>query len=382
MAHRAALGTGLLAATAILLLAPPVAAAPEHPPFAPTQAGSNDNRYEVAHGGSMTATLRELADDDLVLYESLELGPLAPSGAGTLSTTGTFPTGTFTFTATPGFAGEATAPYTGETADGDRVTANVVFVVDDAPNQAPVARPDSATVRAGGTVSVSPLDNDDDPDAGDLLVLTDISPSSRAGVTVETSGTLVRVRVAAGAATGTRRFTYTIQDRAGATASSTLTVTVTRPQPTTTTTTTTNPPSTTPSTRPGPRPTTSVPRATLPSTGTSGSDGSEPATATTVPGGGTSATTAGGDVTTTTAAGGAGGLPPSSDLGPGAGAGPGDRGRPDDAADATDRDDPTDLADADSGGSSGTDVLAGVLVAGLGVGVLAVAGRRRTRRAA
>lgn len=327
--------------------------------------GSFDNVYAIDAGGSVTDSLGALGADDLLVYSALTVGPLDAAGAGTLTVSGTYPSGTFTFTAAEGFSGRATAGYVGETADGERLTAAVVFDVADAepPNHPPVARLDVIIVAAGGTASVSPLANDTDPDTGDLLTLVGVSPASLQDVTVETAGTTIRARASAGAAPGTRRFTYTIADRAGATATGSLRVTV-RSRSTTSTTSTTRPASpSTPATTSGRPPVgaTTVPVSRngpdpLPAVTTTTADG--PADATT-----TSAADAKGEVRTTVLAGGAG-----------TGTGDGSTSTST-AASAGAGTDPT------TNGPKGSThpVAAGIVLGCLGISFVALAGRRRLR---
>lgn len=328
--------------------------------------GSFDNLYAVDAGGSVTDTLGALGADDLLVYATLTVGPLDPAGAGTLTASGTYPSGTFTFVAAEGFAGRATAEYVGETADGERLTASVVFDVAEAapPNHPPVANPDVIVVTAGDTASVSPLANDTDPDDGDLLTLVGVSPASRQGVTVQTAGTTIRARAAAGAAAGTRRFTYTIADRAGATATGTLRVTV-RTRSTTSTTSTTRPapPPTTPVTTPGRPP---VGATTVPA-GRNG-PGLDPTTTSTTDDASGAATTSTTDATEEDRA-----------TVPGGGASAGDGSASTSTTSSSSGGGDGDPTSTDPAGS-GNPVAAGIVLGLLSVGFVALVGRRRLRR--
>jgi YD repeat-containing protein len=93
-----------------------------------------------------------------------------------------------------------------------------------APNQAPVAVADSATVAASGTVDILVLANDSDPD-GHPLTITNVSSPSIGTATALTGPP--RIRYVATAAAGQRTFTYTISDGHGQSHSATVTVTVT-----------------------------------------------------------------------------------------------------------------------------------------------------------
>lgn len=370
MSHRAAFGTGLLAAAAILLLGPTSGALARD--AAPRQAaGSYDNRYEVRAGESVTDTLANLGADDLLVYESIEVGALTRSGAGTLTVTGTSPGDTFNFVATDGFAGTVTAPYTGTTADDVSFTASIVFEITapEPANRPPVANGDGVTVDPGSTVGVDVLANDRDADAGDLLTLVGVSPSLQRSVAVDTSGSRIRVRTPLSAEPGQRRFTYTVADGAGATATATLLVTV-RYAPVTPTTA---PPRTTPTVRPT-QPGRTTPTSNRPADGPSTTRPGRRTTTTTAAAG--AGDDAGDDGTTSTTDRRA----PSDDEDDGAGSnasvsdddetavGAGATGTPDGDADL-----PT------TGDDSGNGVIIGVALVIAGIVLVAVAGRRRFR---
>lgn len=99
-----------------------------------------------------------------------------------------------------------------------------VITTEQAPNQPPVAVADSATVAASGTVDISVLANDSDPD-GNPLTITQVSTPTAGTATILTGPP--RIRYVATATAGTRTFTYTISDGQGQTATATVTVTVT-----------------------------------------------------------------------------------------------------------------------------------------------------------
>lgn len=100
-----------------------------------------------------------------------------------------------------------------------------VITTDRVANRAPVAVADSATVLASGTVDISVLANDSDPDR-DPLTITLIS-SVTGGGTATLLTSPQRIRFVAPASAGTKTFTYTITDGQGHTATATVTVTVT-----------------------------------------------------------------------------------------------------------------------------------------------------------
>lgn len=99
-----------------------------------------------------------------------------------------------------------------------------VITTEQAPNQAPVAGDNSATVAASGTVDIPVLANDSDPD-GDTLTITAVSAPTAGTATILTGP--ARIRYVATATAGTRTFTYTISDGHAHTDTATVTVTVT-----------------------------------------------------------------------------------------------------------------------------------------------------------
>jgi uncharacterized repeat protein (TIGR01451 family) len=104
----------------------------------------------------------------------------------------------------------------------DTATATVVR------NAAPAPVPDTATVAAGGTVTVPAVANDADPDGDTVRVLGIATPPAGGHAVVDDAGA---VRYTAGGAAGTDTFTYTAGDANGGTATTTVTVTVTAGSP-------------------------------------------------------------------------------------------------------------------------------------------------------
>lgn len=92
------------------------------------------------------------------------------------------------------------------------------------PNQAPVARPDSASTPAGTAVTVAVLANDSDADPGQQLQVTATTAPRVGSVQVQAGGSLLYTP--AGVWNGSDSFGYTVGDGAGGSASSTVTVTV------------------------------------------------------------------------------------------------------------------------------------------------------------
>lgn len=90
-------------------------------------------------------------------------------------------------------------------------------------NNPPVANADSASVSTGGSVVVSVLANDTDPDGNNLSVSQVTQPTS-GSATISGGGTTVTFTASQSA--GSYPFTYTASDGNGGTASATVTVTV------------------------------------------------------------------------------------------------------------------------------------------------------------
>ncbi|WIB25119.1 tandem-95 repeat protein [Curtobacterium sp. MCSS17_015] len=89
----------------------------------------------------------------------------------------------------------------------------------------PVAEPDAVTIRPGGTVTVRVLENDSDPEGGDLTV-TSAEPTSSDVRAEVLGGETVRVTPPASASRGDFAVSYTVTDEQGATSTAFLTVTV------------------------------------------------------------------------------------------------------------------------------------------------------------
>ena len=124
------------------------------------------------------------------------------------------PDGRLRYVARSGFVGTDTVTYMTEDAQGARALGLVL--VDVTANQPPVVRDDTATVIAGGTVSIPVLANDADPEGG-ALTLTQAS-AERGQVAIETDGTLTYIAPDGVAGTDTVSYTivtYTAADPGG-----------------------------------------------------------------------------------------------------------------------------------------------------------------------
>jgi len=123
------------------------------------------------------------------------------------------------YTPRAGFFGTDTFSYTISDGKGGSATATVTVTVAD---QAPVAVDDTATVANGGTVTVSPLANDRDPEGGVLRVTGIDQPASGTAVL---EGNNVRYTAVPGF-TGVATIPYRIVDDAGNVANARILVTV------------------------------------------------------------------------------------------------------------------------------------------------------------
>ena len=129
------------------------------------------------------------------------------------------------YTATAaGAAGTDTFSYRITDGRGGVATARVTIAIGTLVNQPPVAVDDAATVPAGGTVTISALANDSDPD-GDPLTITAFGTPTYGTVAI-VGNTIVYASTSL-TFLGVDRFSYTISDGRGGTATATVTVNVT-----------------------------------------------------------------------------------------------------------------------------------------------------------
>ena len=128
-----------------------------------------------------------------------------------------------TYTPTGGYTGDDSYTYTVADGKGGTATGTVSVTVT---NRAPNAVDDTATVGTGGTVGISVLGNDTDPD-GHTLSVTTPAPTAAKG-TVTCSSTSCSYTAHLGES-GTDTFTYAVSDGHGGTDTATVTVTITTP---------------------------------------------------------------------------------------------------------------------------------------------------------
>jgi large repetitive protein len=131
------------------------------------------------------------------------------------------PDGTITFTPNANFNGPTTITYT--ISDGQGGTATATVAVNVTPvNDAPVARPDTATGTEDTPLRISPLTNDSDDDGNPLTIVSASSPNGT--VTINPDGTITFVPVAD--FNGPTTITYQISDGQGGFSTATINVTI------------------------------------------------------------------------------------------------------------------------------------------------------------
>jgi VCBS repeat-containing protein len=136
--------------------------------------------------------------------------------------TGSGPNVTYTPAANYNGADSFTFKANDGTADSNSVTVSITV---NAINDAPVANPDSASVKRGKSVTINVRANDTDVENHTLTVIA-VSPATHGSVTLNANGTVKYT--APKSFTGTDTFTYTISDGQGGTATATVTVTVSK----------------------------------------------------------------------------------------------------------------------------------------------------------
>lgn len=128
-----------------------------------------------------------------------------------------------TITPRSGFVGRLVVNYTAVDNESLRAASTITVTVAK-PNRVPVLTPDSASIRPGTTVTVSPLANDKDPDGDPLRLVAAVSSAPAVG-SVRIAGSQLVIGAAA-KATGRFSVTYTAADGRGGRAAGTVAVTV------------------------------------------------------------------------------------------------------------------------------------------------------------
>lgn len=140
-----------------------------------------------------------------------------PNGAFESLPVGSTSVDTFSYTVRDSFGHESTSYAS--------ITINGV-------NDPPVARDDTATTEENVSVRIPVLENDTDPDDGDSVAISSITPPGRGSVSINLDGSLqfapgTDFDYLAEGETTTETFSYHITDGSGATATATATITIT-----------------------------------------------------------------------------------------------------------------------------------------------------------
>ncbi|GIE28018.1 hypothetical protein Ait01nite_010630 [Actinoplanes italicus] len=169
------------------------------------------------------ATVDVLANDDDPNGDQVTVTGVAAAGFGTVIRNAG---GTLTYTPARGFHGIDTLAYTVEDPAGASGSAVLTVIVRNAP---PVAVDDDLTAEPGVPTLLPVLANDHDPNTGQRLVITSLTPAGKGTAAVDPGGAVAYL--APGAATGSDSFTYVVSDDLGRTDTATVTVRLARPGP-------------------------------------------------------------------------------------------------------------------------------------------------------
>ncbi len=162
-----------------------------------------------------------LANDTDPDGDALTLASVGSASFGTVSKNGNIAV----YLPQSNFAGVDTFTYAVSDGRGGSATGTVTVTVV-APNTVPVATNDTASVAAGGSVTINVTSNDSDAD-GDPLTVTAVGTPSHGTATI-VSASSVRYVPNSGYS-GSDSFTYTVSDGRGGTASATVQITVIPP---------------------------------------------------------------------------------------------------------------------------------------------------------
>lgn len=198
-----------------LLLVDPDCVEGNNPPVA------NDDSASVVAGGSVNIDVLANDDDpdDDPLVVTIETQP----SHGTATVEGD---GTIIYTHNGDTATSDSFQYRITDPDGAFDVATVSITIQQPENQAPVANDDSATVDAGGSVTIDVLANDVDPDGDPLTVTIETQPShGSAGVTADQKVTYTHN----GDDATSDSFTYRATDPHGAFDTATVSITIVQP---------------------------------------------------------------------------------------------------------------------------------------------------------
>nr|CAD5954544.1 Iron-regulated protein FrpC [Planktothrix pseudagardhii] len=133
-------------------------------------------------------------------------------------------TGEVVFTPTPGYIGPASFEYTVNDGNGGISTATVNITVDELPNQPPILVDDTATTQQDTPVTLTPLNNDTDPE-GDNLTIASVNNPNNGTVNLNPDTGEVVFTPTPGYI-GPASFEYTVNDGNGGTSTATANITV------------------------------------------------------------------------------------------------------------------------------------------------------------
>jgi MYXO-CTERM domain-containing protein len=171
-----------------------------------------------------TAIIVPVLDNDTNLVDgqpvvTITMFPVAGTGTATVVDN------VVTFTPAPDYNGMATFQYQVEDADHDTSKASVLVTIRPV-NDAPRAVNDTFATNQDMNLEAPVLMNDVDPDVGDTLTVTSVTPLDAKGVaTVNADGKTIHYVPMTGF-TGTDSFSYTVSDAAGLTSNAILLVSV------------------------------------------------------------------------------------------------------------------------------------------------------------
>jgi len=179
---------------------------------------ANADSATVAEDGTVNVTV--LGNDTDPDGDTLSVASVTQGAHGAVVIN---PDKTAKYTPTANYNGSDSFTYTASDGNGGSATGTVTMTIT-AANDAPVANADSATVAEDGTINVSVLANDTDPD-GDVLSVASVTQGAHGAVVINPDKT-VKYTPAANY-NGSDSFTYTVSDGHGGTATAAVGINVT-----------------------------------------------------------------------------------------------------------------------------------------------------------